>query len=77
MSYTITVNGDADSKKGEAEAVLGLVRFLEATGAAGAVTFVGEHFSISSSAGEDAIVDISKALNDYNASAERHDKAGV
>ena len=77
MSYSISISGDADSKKGEAEALLATVRLLEATGAVGAVTFTGEHFTISSSAGEDALVDISKALDDYNATADRDNKAGV
>jgi hypothetical protein len=77
MAYTISVSGDASSKKEEAEALIGIARLLERTGSKGAVSFVGEHFTVSASAGEDALADISKVLDEYNAAADRDDKAGV
>jgi len=74
MSWVMSVTGDAESKKAEAEALRASVDFVKTTGAAGAFSFSGQHFQIVASAPEDAVLKAESVLEEYGAEADVDDQ---
>jgi len=74
MSYTISISGSADSKKGEAEALKAAADLAEAVEADGEFGFAGEHFTVQASAPEDGVAAARAALAEYAAEADADDQ---
>lgn len=77
MSYSASVSGHADSKKGEAEVVKKFADFIEAAGANGYASFSGQHFGVSSAPAQDAVAQLREKVSSYNAEADADDQVGT
>jgi hypothetical protein len=74
MSYSASVSGHAESKKGEAQVVGKFADFVESAGANGYVSFSGMHFSVSSAPAADAVAQLREKVAAYNAEADADDQ---
>jgi hypothetical protein len=74
MTYQISINGQADSKKGEAEALEAVADLLEDIGALGSFSFSGEHFTVQAGPQDDAAAAVRDALEGYAAEADADDQ---
>lgn len=74
MSYTLSVSGHAESKKGEAEVLEAAADFAEEIEAKGSFSFSGMHFSIQAAPAADGVASARAAVAAYNAEADADDQ---
>ena len=74
MTYSISINGAAGSRKAEAQALSKAVALAKDLGAEGAFSFNGDHIAINASAPDDAVALAEQALADYAADADADDQ---
>lgn len=74
MSYSITISGNAGSRKGEAEALAKAAALAEELEARGEFQFSGEHFAVFASGPEDGLAVAKAALEEYAAEADTDDQ---